>query len=264
MTPFNILIITQDDPFYVRLFFEEFLKHYQSKEEIKSVVIAPAMGKKNLKKLIVQMYHFYGPVYFFKTGLKYVLYKMGDFISRYIVLERFYSISQLCRYYNVPVVHCNDVNSKSFLDTIRAFDLDLIVSVAAPQIFKEPLILVPRKGCINIHNSKLPKYRGMMPNFWQMLNGEKTVGITIHRINSGIDDGEILLQKETTIIDGESLDALIRRTKRLGATFMIDAIQSIKTNTVRPLPNPSASSTYYSFPSKNDVMEFRKKGFRLI
>ena len=150
------------------------------------------------------------------------------------------------------------------MSTIRQLNLDLIVSVAAPQVFKSALIAVPRIGCINIHNAKLPKYRGMLPNFWQMYHGEKSVGTSIHRINDKIDDGDILLQKETPIQPGETLDSLIRRTKKIGANMMIEAIEGLKSGLLQPIVNSSAQATYFGFPSKNDVSEFRRKGGRLI
>jgi len=143
-------------------------------------------------------------------------------------------------------------------------DIDLDISVAAPQIFKEKLIKLPSRGCINIHNSKLPKYRGMLPNFWQMFNGEKAVGTTIHFINAGIDDGDILFQKETPIEPGESLDSLIKRTKKLGAIFMIDAVLSLKQGPVKPLPNRKEEATYFTFPTKEQAKEFRKRGYKLL
>lgn len=264
MKPFRILFITQEDPFYVRLFFEEFFKSYAPLDDIQGVVIAPTMGKKSAKKLIRQMFDFYGPVDFLRMGVRYTWHKVFDLISHVVPLRRFHSISQACRHYNVPVSTCPRINAETFLDELRRLDLDLIISVAAPQIFKEALIKLPRHGCINIHNAKLPKYRGMLPNFWQIYNGETSVGTTIHRINPGIDDGEILLQRETPLLRGESLDSIIGRTKTLGARFMVDAIDALKQNTLTPLPNPSRESTYFSFPTKQDVAEFRRRGHRLL
>jgi methionyl-tRNA formyltransferase len=264
MKPFHILFITQEDPFYVRLFFEEFFKRYDPTEDVKGVIVAPTMGKKSVKKLIRQMYDFYGPVDFVRIGARYAWHKTCDLLSRVVPLRRFHSISQVCRHYNVPVNACANINGEEFLETLRQMDLDLIISVAAPQIFKEPLIRIPRHGCINIHNAKLPKYRGMLPNFWQIFHGETSVGTTIHRINAGIDDGEILLQKETPLLNGESLDSIIRRTKTLGGQFMIEAINGLKRHSLTPLPNPSKDSTYFSFPTKQDVLEFKKRGHRLI
>ncbi len=262
--PFNILFITQEDPFYVRLFFEEFLKNYTTIGDIKGVVIAPTMGKKSLNKLVIQMYNFYGSVDFVRMCFRYIIFKTGDRLSKIISLKKFYSISQVCRYYRIPVKKCNNINAGDFLNDLRKMELDLIISVAAPQIFKEGLIKIPKNGCINIHNAKLPKYRGMLPNFWQMFHGEKSVGTTIHRINTGIDDGEILLQEETLLLPGESLDSVIQRTKRFGGRLMIEAINGIRNKTLKSIPNLSAESTYFSFPTKKDVLEFRKRGYRLI
>lgn len=264
MKNFNVLLITQEDPFYVRVFFESFLKKYSDLGEIKGVVIAPTMGKKSRKKLMRQMYDFYGPVNFLRMGFKYVWYKACDRFSHGLRFKNFYSIAHVCRHYKVPVWSCGNVNSKEFISRISKLDLDLIISVAAPQIFKEKIIGLPRFGCINIHNSNLPKYRGMLPNFWQMYNGEKAVGTTIHKINAGIDDGEILLQRQTPVGSAETLHSLIIKTKRQGAEFMIEVIESIKNGTARPLPNPEEEATYFTFPTREDVKEFHRKGYRII
>jgi len=264
MTAFKILFITQEDPFYVRLFFEEFLAHYPRRDEIAGVVIAPTMGKNSLSKLVRQMYGFYGPIDFVRMGLRYVYYKLMNRLGRLWPTAQFYSIRQVCEHYDVPVLETPNVNDAAFLASIRPLGLDLIISVAAPQIFREALLAVPKHGCINIHNAKLPKYRGMLPNFWQMYHGEKAVGTTIHRINARLDDGDILLQRETPIEPGESLEALIRRTKRFGARLMIEAVQGIHEGRLQPLPNDVAEATYFSFPTSEQVREFKAKGYRIL
>jgi len=260
----KLLFITQEDPFYVRLFFEEFLAHYPRLDEIAGVVIAPTMGNKGLSKLVCQMYEFYGPIDFVRMGLRYVYYKLMSRLAGVWRTRRFYSIRHVCEHYHIPVLEAQNINDAAFLRSIDTLGIDLIISVAAPQIFREALLAVPKQGCINIHNAKLPKYRGMLPNFWQMYYGEKAVGTTIHRINAKLDDGDILLQRESPIEPGETLEALIRRTKRLGARFMIEALQNIREGRVEPLPNNAAEATYFSFPTKAQVREFKAKGYRLI
>ncbi len=104
----------------------------------------------------------------------------------------------------------------------------------------------------------------MMPNFWQLYHGEKTVGITVHRMNLGIDDGEIILQKEVAVNPGESLDALIKRTKRLGAHCMAEAIERIRDGGLKPIENRTGEGSYFSFPSRQDVRQFRRMGYRLV
>jgi methionyl-tRNA formyltransferase len=143
-------------------------------------------------------------------------------------------------------------------------NLDLIISVAAPVIFKKGLIELPKHGCINIHHAPLPEYRGMMPNFWQLYHGEKSVGMTIHEINPGIDDGRIILQKGVDILPGETLDSVIKRTKRIGAHFMIEAIKLIKSGNVDYKKNLATEGSYFSFPSREDVKEFKRRGKKIM
>jgi len=260
----NIAFVTQDDPFYVRIFFEELMESCERRDDIKGVVIAPAMGKKSVLGLLRQMYDFYGWQNFLRVGTRYVFYKLASKLPAWARGKRFFSVEQVCRHYGVLVVRARDVNAPEFLGRLAQWDLDLVVSVAAPQVFRGALIALPRRGCINIHNSKLPRYRGMLPNFWQMFHGEKTVGTTIHRINAGIDDGDILLQIETPVEAGESLDSLIRRTKRLGARLMIDVLRRFRTDDVPVLENRKEEATYFTFPTRRDVDEFRRRGYRLL
>jgi methionyl-tRNA formyltransferase len=263
-TPLTLLFITQDDPFYVRIFFEEFLSAYPHREEIKGVVMGEAMGKKSALKLATQMYHFYGSADFFRVGAKYALNKVLRYIPPSLAGNGSYSIDQLFHRYKIPVIHETDMNSSSFLEMVKKLNVDVIVSVAAPVIFREPLIRLAKKGCINIHNGKLPKYRGMLPNFWQMYYNEKTAGISVHEINPRIDDGRIILQRDVDILPSETLDSLIRRTKRIGARVMIEALEAIRSGRVQYKENNAAEGSYFSFPTNQDVREFKNRGKRLL
>jgi methionyl-tRNA formyltransferase len=262
--PLKILLITQDDPFYVRLFFEEFFENYHFLHEISGVVIAHAMGKKSYAKLARQMYDFYGPINFTRMGTKYALRKMLAHLPNAFRKNGGFNLAQLCSNYRVPVIHESRINSSDFLKTVKGMNIDLIISVAAPVIFKKDIIQLPKYGCINIHHAPLPKYRGMMPNFWQMYRGEKRVGMTIHEINPKIDDGRIILQREADIEPGETLDALIKRTKRIGAHLMIEAVEMIRNGAVQYIENKESEGSYFSFPTRQDVREFKRRGKRLI
>jgi methionyl-tRNA formyltransferase len=104
----------------------------------------------------------------------------------------------------------------------------------------------------------------MMPNFWQLFHGEKTVGITIHKINPKIDEGEIILQKQVPIESGESLDRLIKRTKHLGAHYMVEAIDMMRNGGIEYKENRPEEGSYFSFPTKEDVRRFKTMGYKLL
>jgi len=260
----RFVFITQEDPFYVRIFFEEFFAKYPQRERVAAVVIAPSMGKKSIFKLARQMFDFYGPVGFVRMGFRFVFYKLAAKLPRGRDARSFYSIAQVCRAYGVPVIVTPNVNAPEFLAQLRQLDPVLVASVAAPQIFREDLISLPRLGCINIHNSKLPKYRGMLPNFWQMYHGEKQIGTTIHRINGKLDDGAILLQREAAADPAHSLHERICTTKRQGASLMMEAVDQAFAGTLRESPNDSSQASHYTFPTKAEASEFRRRGMRLL
>jgi methionyl-tRNA formyltransferase len=261
---FRLIFITQDDPFYVRCFFEEFFRIYPAPEDIQAVVIQRPMGKRSSKALMKQMYAFYGPVDFFRMGCRYLKRKGLTRLADIYPKTDWLGLSQLCRASNIKVLYQDNIHQPDFLDRLRQLNLDLIISVAAPTIFKEQLINLPRLGCINIHHAPLPRYKGMMPNFWQLCNGEKTVGITIHKINHRIDEGEIILQRSVMVRPRESLDALIRRTKRLGAHCLLEAIEMLRNGQVQFLENRPDQGSYFSFPTRQDVNKFRARGYKLL
>jgi methionyl-tRNA formyltransferase len=263
-TNFQFMFVTQDDPFYVRCFFDEFFKVYPDLREIESVVIQRPMGKKTTGALIRQMVEFYGPLDFLRMGDRYARGMVLSQLSRMFPKEEWFDLKRLCMAKKIEVRYQDGIHQPEFLEQLRQNKIDLIVSVAAPTIFKKELFELPRLGCINIHHAPLPRYRGMMPNFWQLYHGEETVGITIHKINHQIDEGEIILQKQIPINPGESLDTLIRRTKRLGAQCMVEAIDMLKKNKVHYKENKPGEGSYFSFPTRRDVQRFRAMGNRLL
>lgn len=259
----NIIFFTQEDPFYVKIFFDEFFKHYKPIHEIKAIVISKPMGKQSVIKLARQMYNFYGFYYFFKTGLKYVYIKLmakkpvGRIKSG--IVPKTYTLKQLAKTYNINVIERSDLNSKDFLSFIKQYDADLFISVASPVIFKEDLITIPKLNCINIHNAPLPNYRGMLPSFWQMYHDEKEAGITIHQIEKGIDTGDIITQHFVPIEYGETLNNLMIKTKKKNAWMIMDIIEDFRNGMIQ-YKKMEGKGSYFTFPSRKDAKEFRKRG----
>lgn len=265
----KILLVTQDDPFYVAIFFKELFKHKISDLiELVGVVIQPPLGKKSKKKLIKQMIDFYGYWNFFVIGIKYVLFKMMNKLAIKLFRGNFtgsFSVEHILLKNNVKIIELKNINSKDSLEYLRSFNLDVIFSIAASQIFKENILDLPKIGCFNIHTSKLPKNRGMMPNFWSLYNYENDPisAVTIHKMNVELDDGAILLQKYFNLDPRESLDSLIKRTKKLSVEAFIEAINTLAEKNIKLVTNDSNYASYNTFPTKEDVKKFKSKGFRL-
>ena len=167
--------------------------------------------------------------------------------------------------HNVDLIELNhSINHKDSLNDIKLYSPDLLVSIAGNQIFKQPLLDLAPKGCINLHTALLPKYRGLLPSFWVLKNNEKETGVSVFFVNSGIDSGPILVQIKIPITINMSQEELIRKSKILGMEAVIESISLIYNGGYSLLPNPDNKKTYYSFPTREDVKEFYKKGKRFF
>ena len=249
----SILFITQNDPFYIIEFFKEFLKNYKKKERILEVVICPTMGKKSLLKTAKQMLDFYGFFDFCRMVFRY-----------FFIIVTHNTLESLLKKEKIKTHKESDINSLNFVAYCETRKPDVIISVAAPVKFKKVLLQVPTWGCLNVHHAILPFYKGMMPNFWQMYHSEEKVGITVHKMNAAIDEGDIVFQKEVPLIDCESLNHLIRRTKKLAANCIIQVLKEIENDSVVFITKPKDKGTYFSFPNRNDVLEFKRRGYKLL
>ncbi len=262
----NIVFFTQEDPFYVKIFFDEFFRIYPRREDIRAIVISRPMGKKSTLQLARQMYDFYGFADFLRVGARYAFIKLMG--ARKVRSASFgqvktHTLKQLADSYGLKVIERSDLNSADFRRMIRQYDADLFISVACPIIFKKDLISLAKKDCINIHNAPLPKYRGMLPNFWQLYHGEEKAGMTIHRIAEGIDTGDIIAQQFVPIEPDETLHDLIIKTKKMGGRFMAETIEDYRQGRVR-CRKMEGEGSYFTFPCRADVHMLNKRGRRLI
>ena len=266
----NIMFITQDDPFYIPHFFQEFIDIFNDSDIcIKGVVIQAPLGKKSFSNLVKQMFDFYGVVDFVRLGIKYTIAKILNLVAVKLFKGNFwgiFSLEHLLLKKDWKIIYVTNVNSNKFIDMVEEQNIDLLVSVAASQKLKSEILSKPKYGCINIHNAKLPKNRGMLPNFWSLYNydTEPISAMTVHKMNEKLDEGPIILQKEFSLNPQESLDELIIKTKRANAHLILEVIQMYKQGEPNYLSNDSKAATYNSFPTKEDVRKFRAKGLKLL
>lgn len=249
----RVLFVTEDDPLYVIRFFVILFAEYPREElEICGITIERAFHEP-IWKTLGRMHGFYGPWGTFRQGLRFIDARL-----------RGRSIASLARSAGIPLVWARSVNQPEYIAQVRAMAPDVIVSVAAPEVFKPELLEVPRLGCINIHSGRLPMYRGMMPTFWQMLRGEKAATITVHRMAEKLDAGDVLATQDFAIKTFDSLDRVIRGTKREGARLVIRVLLDLRAGRTQPSPLDMIDAHYFSFPKPEHVQEFRKRGHQLL
>ena len=129
-------------------------------------------------------------------------------------------------------------NNTEFKDEIKALSPDLVCVVSYGVILPKSFLEIPKKGCINVHPSMLPKYRGSAPIQWAVLNGDKTTGVSIMYLNEGMDSGDIIVQEETAIGENETFGELWYRLSTIGARLLLDSVQKIEKGIVERYPQP--------------------------
>jgi methionyl-tRNA formyltransferase len=132
-----------------------------------------------------------------------------------------------------------------------------------PAIFGKALIELPPLGILNIHGAILPQYRGVMPSFWMLANDEKKAGVSIYFVNERIDAGDLCGQRVFDIHTGDTLDAFLRRSKRIAADLLLEVLSHLEEGSLDRKPLDLSRGSYYSWPDRAAVERFRASGRRL-
>jgi methionyl-tRNA formyltransferase len=153
---------------------------------------------------------------------------------------------------SVTVLTPEKVNTSESLAEIRALRPDLIVVVAYGQILKPDLLGIPPMGCINVHASLLPKYRGAAPIHWAIARGEQVTGVTTMFVNERLDAGDILLQKELAIAEEDTAGSLHDKLAEMGAPLLTTTIDALRRGTCSRTPQNEADATLAPKLKKSD------------
>lgn len=122
-------------------------------------------------------------------------------------------------------------NNTEFIEEIKDLKPDVICVVAYGKILPKEILDIPKQGCINVHGSLLPKYRGAAPIQWAVLNGDKITGITTMYMNEGMDTGDMILKEEVTIGENETTGELWDRLAKIGGTLLVETLKRIEEGT---------------------------------
>jgi methionyl-tRNA formyltransferase len=153
-------------------------------------------------------------------------------------------VKELAVSHGIPVIQPLKVRAPEVIDEIRSYAPDLIVVIAFGQILPKALLEIPRHGCINVHASLLPRYRGAAPLNWCIINGEKETGITTMMMDVGLDTGDMLLKRATPIDPDEDASSLHDRLSLLGAETMAATLDLLARGELVPEKQDDSLSCY--------------------
>jgi len=152
----------------------------------------------------------------------------------------------------VPVYQPERVKRPEAVDYLRSLAPEAMVVVGYGQIIPQSILDIPPLGILNVHASMLPKYRGAGPIQWAIVNGETSTGVTIMRIDAGLDTGPMLLKAETAIGADETAIDLGRRLSVMGADLLVEALDALAAGHIVPQPQDNAQATYAPMLKKED------------
>ena len=154
--------------------------------------------------------------------------------------------------YSIEVLTPVSVKTDEFVEGLRALKPDLFVVVAYGKILPRAVLDIPPKGCVNVHSSLLPKYRGAAPINHAIINGDSVTGVSTMLLDEGMDTGPVLLKAETHIGEQESAEELTPRLSKLGAELLVETITLMVAGKLAPQAQDDAEASYASILTKDD------------
>lgn len=155
---------------------------------------------------------------------------------------------------NVPIYTPENLKRETFFDILDKVSPDIIVVVAYGKILPEYILNYPKYGCVNVHASLLPKYRGAAPIQRSIIEGEKITGVTTMYMAKGLDTGDMLLKTEVAIEDNDNFETLHNKLSDAGASLIVSTLEQLFNNTCKPQAQDDALSTYAHMITKETCL----------
>ncbi|MEG1448011.1 MAG: methionyl-tRNA formyltransferase [Oscillospiraceae bacterium] len=168
-------------------------------------------------------------------------------------------VKEIAIQHNIPVFQPKTLRDEESFEIIKQLNPDIIVVVAYGKILPKNILDFPRLGCVNVHGSLLPKYRGAAPIQYSILNGEKETGITTMFMGEGLDTGDMLLKVSTPIGENETYGELHDRLAVMGSDILLDTLELLEENKITPIKQDDEMSTYaHMIDKKMGEIDFTK------
>lgn len=158
----------------------------------------------------------------------------------------------LAEKFNIPVLQPDKIKTDEFLDELKELNPDVICVTAYGKIIPRSILELPRHGCINVHPSLLPKYRGAAPVNWTIINGGKVTGVTIMQMDEGMDSGNILLVREVRIGDDDDAEIMLEKLSKIGGEMLVETLKLLEEEKLNPVKQDESEVTFAPMLQKSD------------
>ncbi len=164
----------------------------------------------------------------------------------------------------IPVYQPEKVSAREHVEFFQTLSIDLVITAAFGQLLSKEFLAIPRLGCINVHASLLPKYRGGAPIHWSVINGETETGVTIMYMEEKLDAGDILSQKKVDIEFTDTTGIVYEKVTQAGAQLLIETLPDLVTGKLTPVKQNQAMATFaYNIRRQDEAIDWNKDAFAI-
>ena len=255
----RIYVLTQEDAFYLPRLLDQLLA---ARRDVVGIGVVPG----ELRAAHARRYWaLMGSRAFALQVANLAAHRVLGLAGRVVPLARSYSVADAARRHRVPLERVPAVNAPAFVERLRRQAVDLLVSLACPQILRRDVLSVPPRGAINLHGALLPDYRGLLPAFWVLANGEPHTGATVHYMHEEVDLGPVILQERVPIRPDDTVHTLVQRTKlEVGGPLLVRALEQIEQGTAAGRPTDPRAGRAFRYPDADAIRRFRARGRRFV
>lgn len=165
--------------------------------------------------------------------------------------------------HNIDVYQPIKVRDPEFVEILRGMDPEVIVVVAFGQIIPKSVLEMPKYGCVNVHASLLPKYRGAAPIQWAVINGDEVTGVTTMLMDEGIDTGDILMVREYKVESKETGGSLFDKLEKIGAELLVETLEGLLAGNLIPVPQGENFTHVGKLEKTTGVIDFNKSAVEI-
>lgn len=177
---------------------------------------------------------------------------------------QFTPVKECALKYNIPVFQPRRVREIECIEELRKYNADIMVVVAFGQILPKEILEMTPYGCVNVHASLLPKYRGAAPIQWSIIDGEEITGVTTMQMDEGLDTGDMLLKTEIHMDEKETGGSLHDKLAEAGAKLCVETLEALQQKTVTPIPQGETTTAYAKMLDKQlGNIDWDKKGVEI-
>ncbi|OLC83077.1 MAG: hypothetical protein AUH72_05275 [Acidobacteria bacterium 13_1_40CM_4_65_8] len=248
----KLFIVAIDEPIYLNRYVRRLIERFDG--EVVGVAKLTARRRRRTLPATAALALLALVVFSPRDLMRLIGLKLRELAAGVLPVPTRHTLADICRELRIPFTTIATANAPEFVATIERQGVDVVLN-QTPEILRSDILRAPRRCVINRHMAWLPSYRGAWPVFWQFVNGEQRLGLTIHKVDERIDTGPIILREAIARLPDDTVAAAYRRLFERSVELTCDALRRVELD-MPTIPNEGPDVSCYATPHAGDVARF--------